>query len=252
MGAYLFGVPQADADRYLGGRTLVTGRARGTAPPDRQGLAGEGSIAGGSRGPTLIAFRAWDTEAPSDDLDALPMLYYRVRYPGCAGPDVGVGGQRTDCDYPGFSMCDDWSGAAFLQSGERAAIAIAGLMGTTNCYYCGDPVDDSECHGTPLLGECDLMCNESRGYHCGPYVRQILLHDTTQLGEAALGERQPWSVLPHAIWQPSDLYLPNPTCANLGGMEFDLSGGRMFLIERGLGEGERNPAVVHVWTVGTE
>ncbi len=249
MGAYLFTVPQAYADRYLGGRTLVTGRARGTAPPDSEGLAGEGSIAGGSQGPTLIAFRAWETEHPSGNLDALPMLYYRVRYPGCAGPDIGVGGQATDCDFPGYTMCDDWTGAAFLQAGDRAAIAIAGLKGTTNCYYCGDPVDDSECHVRPLPGECDRMCDESRGYHCGPYLRQILLYDTVQLGEVALGEREPWSVLPYAIWQPPELYLPNPTCANLGGMAFDPIGGRMFLVERGLGGADRNAAIVHVWSV---
>ena len=250
MGAYLFTVPQAYADRYLGGRILVTGRARGTAPPDSPGLGGEGSIAGGSQGPTLFAFRAWNSDKPAGNLDALPMLYYRVRYPGCAGPDIGVGGRPTDCDFPGFSMCDDWTGAAFIQAGDRATIAIVGLKGTTNCYYCGDPTDDSECAVTPLRGECDRRCNEERGYHCGPYVRQVLLYDTEELGRAALGEIEPWSVLPYATWQPDELYLQGACCYNMGGMAFDAQGGRVFVTERGLGEGDMNAAVVHVWTVG--
>jgi hypothetical protein len=129
MGSYLFSVPQAYADEYLDGRTLVTGRARGTSPPGSPGLDADGAITGGSQGPTLIAFRAWDSDNPSGDLDAVPMLYYRVKYPGCAGPDIGVGGETVNCDFPGFSMCDDWTGAAFVQAGERATIAISGLTG---------------------------------------------------------------------------------------------------------------------------
>ena len=252
MGSYLFTVPQSYAEQYLGGRVLVTGRARGTAPPDSAGLDGEGSIHGGSQGLTLFAFDAWQSDDPGGDLDALPMLYYRVKYPGCAGPDIGVGGQPTNCDFPGFSMCDDWTGAAFIQAGDRATIVIAGLKGTTNCYYCGDPMDDSECMVTTLPGECDLLCNEERGYHCGPYMRQVLLYDTQELGRAALGEIDPWSVLPYAIWQPEELYLPSPCCYNMGGMDFDAENGRIFITERGLGEGEMNAAVVHVWTVSGE
>lgn len=252
MGAYLFSVPQSYADAYLGGRTLITGRARGTAPPDSPGLDGEGAIAGGSQGPTLIAFRAWDSDVPAGDLDALPILYYRVKYPGCAGPDIGVGGVTLDCDFPGFSMCDDWTGAAFLQAGERATVAISGLKGTSNCYYCGDPVDDSECHVTPLQGECDRWCDEDRGYHCGPYNRQVLLYDTAELGRAAQGEIEPWSVLPYAVWEPAELYLPNPSCHTMGGLAFDPAGRRMFMIERGLGEGDLNASVVHVWTVESD
>ncbi|MFN2299515.1 MAG: hypothetical protein ACK2UB_11760 [Anaerolineales bacterium] len=248
MGSYLFTVPQAYADRYLDGRILVTGRARGTAPSGSAGMEGEGTIAGGSQGPTLIAFRAWETDTASGDLDALPMLYYRVKYPGCAGPDIGVGGTATDCDLPGYSMCDDWTGADFLQAGDRSAIAVAGLKGATNCYYCGDPEDDSECETAPLAGECDRTCDESRGYHCGPYRRQVLFYDTEALGQAALGAVDPWTTLPYAVWEPEELFLPNPCCFNFGGMAFDSGAGRLFLIERGLGEGEMNAAVVHVWT----
>ena len=252
MGAYLFSVPQEYADAYLGGRSIITGRSRGTAPPDSEGLGGEGSIAGGSQGPTLFAFSPPEDGQISGNLDALPLLYYRVRYPGCAGPDIGVGGEPVDCDFPGFTMCDDWTGAAFLQAGDRSAIAIAGLVGTTNCYYCGDPVDDAECHGDPLPGECPYTCHEGRGYHCGPYYRQVLFYDTGQLGQVALGEANPWSLLPYAVWEPEEFYLQGAVCSNLGGMAYDIVGGRLFLIERGLGGTDWNAAVVHVWTVIAE
>ena len=246
MGDYLFSVPQWYADQYLGGRILVTGRSRGT-PVNGETV----SVAGGSQGPTLFAFHPWQTENPNGNLDALPILYYRSQYPGCSGPDIGVGGASVDCDYPGFTMCDAWSGASFMENGQKNAILISGLKGSTNCYYCGDPVDDSECRQEPLPGECDLHCNESRGYHCGPYERQIIFYDPDALGRAAQGNGDPWNVLPYATWRPDELYLGDAqghTCGDVGGMTADNTGGRLFLIERGLGGFENeNAAIVHVW-----
>jgi hypothetical protein len=64
-----------------------------------------------------------------------------------------------------------------------------------------------------------------------------------------MGDIDPWSVLPYAVWQPEELLLPSPCCYNMGGMAFDAEGGRIFIIERGLGEGDMNAAVVHVWVV---
>jgi hypothetical protein len=79
-----------------------------------------------------------------------------------------------------------------------------------------------------------------------------LLYDTGALGQAALGEIDPWSVLPYAIWEPEELFLSNPCCYNMGGMAFDGANGRVFITERGLGEGDMNAAVVHVWSVSSD
>lgn len=248
MGEYLFTVPQRYADTYLGGRVLLTGRSRGT-PASMEEI----TTSGGSQGPTLFAFKPWQSDSPIGDLDAIPVLYYRVKYPGCAGPDIGVGGQAVDCDYPGFSMCDSWNGGSFVENGIKNAILILGHKGSTNCYYCGDPDDDSECHVTPLPGECELFCQESRGYHCGPYKRQVIFYDTVQLGKAALGQVSPWEVKPYVIWEPEEFYLDlieGNTCGSVGGMAFDSDSRRLFMIERGLGGyANENAAVVHVWYV---
>ena len=97
------------AQKYLGGRTLVTGRARGTPTEgtERQ------TTRGGSQGPTLFAFHPLRDRDPAPHLDAIPILYYRVRFPDCAGPNVG---DPDSCDYPGYTMCDIWTGAAFVES----------------------------------------------------------------------------------------------------------------------------------------
>ncbi len=248
MGEYLFDVPSWFANRYLGGRTLVTGRSRGS-PANLEAI----TTAGGSQGPTLFAFMPWRTNNPSGNLDAIPMLYYRVKYPGCSGPDVGVGGKPTNCDYPGFSMCDAWNGGSFVEHGGRHAIMLIGHKGCSNCYYCDETAADSECHAKPLPGECERRCDESRGYHCGPYRRQVIFYDVEELGQAALGNRNPWTVLPYENWKPTEFYFQTVNgnnCEDVGGMTFDTDGARIFMVERGFGGyGNSNAAVVHVWTL---
>ena len=56
-------------------------------------------------------------------------------------------------------------------------------------------------------------------------------------------------VVPYTIWRPTEFYLQTAPCWNMGGMAFDATGRRVFMVERGLGEGEANAAVVHVWSL---
>ena len=213
MGEYLFTVPQGYADTYLGGRTLITGRARGT-PVGSEPI----TAAGGSQGPTLFAIQPCQIDSPATNasMNALPILYYRAAYPGCAGPDIGANGENVDCDYEFsdqvYRMCDAWSGAGFVESGSKRAILIIGQKSSTNCYYCGDPVDDDECPYPTTPTECaTYYCNESRGYHCSPYERQVIFYDTDELGQAAgvFAIHGPSSPMPSGVPQPS-IYRDTP------------------------------------------
>ncbi|MHC5111787.1 MAG: hypothetical protein ACYTHJ_18125 [Planctomycetota bacterium] len=230
MGAYLFSAPQWYAERYLGGRTLVTGRSRGTPATGFDAV----TTHGGSQGPTLFAFRAWDNDNPTGNVDALPMLYYRVAFPGCAGPNVG---DPANCDYPDFTMCDDWTGGTFADSGTRQAILLLGFKGLGDNCYDEPPVT------------CNDPCSDSHGYHCQPYERQVIFYDVHELGHSAVEEQDPWVVLPYTIWRPTEFYLDDAPCRNMGGMAFDARGHRLFVVERGLGGDDINAAVVHVWSM---
>jgi len=233
MGSYLFSVPAWYADQYLGGRTLITGRSRGTPVNCYEEI----TTNGGSQGPTLFAFHAWDSNKPTGDLDALPVLYYRVKFPGCAGPNVG---DPSVCDYPGFTMCDEWNGGAFVESGAKRAIILLGYKGLGENCYDEPPV------------ECNDPCNQYHGFHCDPYERQVIFYDIDELGEAALGNRDPWSVVPYSTWRPEEFYLRDSaghTCGDVGGMAFDTDGRRVFMIEKGFGgHNNENAGIVHVWT----
>ena len=96
-------------------------------------------------------------------------------------------------------------------------------------------------------GECDRHCDESQGYHCGPYERQTLFYDTEEPGRAALGDLEPFTVLPYTTWRPEAFYIQGETGYGPGGAAWDATGQRLFVIERGLG-GDMNAAVVHVWS----
>ena len=229
MGAYLFTAPTWYADEYLGGRTLLTGRSRGTPADSAEPV----TVRGGSQGPTLFAFTPWDTDDPAGPLDALPLLYYRVAFPGCAGPTVG---DKANCDYPGYTMCDEWTGGAFVDDGARRAILLLGHKGLGDNCYDEPPVD------------CDDPCSDAHGYHCQPYERQIIFYDVRALGQIARGQRDPWTVVPYVIWRPAEFYLGTTTCANTGGMAFDAHRRRLYVAERGL-DGDANAVVIHVWSL---
>ena len=253
MGDFIFHVPRWYADNYLGGRTLVTGGSRGTAIDLAPGLDAGGATYGGSQGPTLFAFSPFAEDSPPDGqhLDALAMLYYRVKYEQCAAPDVGVAGEELTCDFPNFSMCDSWSGGSFVGNDQGSAIVLLGLKGTTNCYYCGDPNDDSDCRveESEWKVDCVRSCDEPRGYHCGPYELQVLLYDTEEISRAALGQINPWTVSPYEIWRPSEFFKQSGSCASPGGVVFDNGTKRIFVVERDLGHMNDNAAAVHVWRI---
>ncbi len=213
-GAYIFAAPGWFADGYLGGRSMIVGMTR---------LAG---AFGASQGPTLFAFRPWDSDDPgSGSLDSLALVYYPELFPACAGPNVG---DPAACYYPEYRACDQWFGGAFVESGRRNAVLLLGLK-----YY------GPNGYGTGGEGACEM----SQGYHCEPVEAQIIFYSTVDLAEAAAGRRAPERVVPYEIWRPEEF---QPTdCPAVGGLAYDREGGRFFAIERGFTAD--NLSVVHVY-----
>ncbi len=233
MGDYLFSVPDWYANKYLGGRTLVTGRSRGTP-----GVIGSSNTSAGSQGPTMFAFKPFSSDTASGNLDALPMLYYRTFFPECAGPNVG---DKANCDYPDFTMNDTWTGASFVETGSKSAFMLLGIKGLgNNCY------DNADGSGIA----CNDPCSDAHGYHCNPYEREVIFYDVSEIGKIAQGEKDPWSVVPYEIWRPDEFFFDGQTCSGLGGMTFDQDNNRLYMIEKGLdGFNNINRAAVHVFEV---
>lgn len=213
MGDYLFTVPKWYADTYLGGRFIVTGKTRGAF--------------NGSMGPSLFAFKPVSAGLKAGALDAIPMLWYPEKH-SCAYPNAG---DKSQCDYPQFTMCDKWRGGAFVEVGDRAAIMMLGLKGLGSNRY-GEPQSND--------------CSQYKGYHCDPFERQIVFYDVLELADVAAGKRDPWSVVPYHIWRPTPFKkdASGRSCGEPGGVAIDWKNRRLFAMESGP---EGGAVVIHVW-----
>ena len=177
------------------------------------GFSREAGAFGGSQGPTLFAFD------PDNPVDAADLVWYREISPGCPG----------SCDFPGYESVDSWMGADWVRSAAGDAVLVAGVKGGSTCYgsgsACGDP------------------CRDSQGYHGYPYTAQVLFYDPADLAARLTGALQPWAVLPHETWAPTEVWAQE--CPNLGGLAFDENAGRLYVAERlagPFGEG-----IIHVY-----
>jgi hypothetical protein len=215
---YLFTAPESFADANLEGKWLIAGNHR------------EAGAFGGSQGPTLYALAPWEDGDPpgsGQELDALPLLYYPEIYPGCLDDPEA-------CHFPDYRAKDAWGGGAWVQTAEKTGVLIVGRKGLgDNCYGTSD-----QCGGDP--------CDPYRGYHAYPYEPQVLFYDPEDLREVVAGIRQPWEVVPYAVYGPVNEVM-DQACANLGAAAYDQARGLIYVTEQEAGPwGE---TVVHVWQV---
>ena len=99
----------------------------------------------------------------------------------------------------------------------------------------------STCYGSGSA--CGDPCRDSQGYHGYPYTAQVLFYDPADLAARLTGALQPWAVLPHETWAPTEVRAQE--CPNLGGLAFDENAGRLYVAERlagPFGEG-----IIHVY-----
>ena len=216
-GDYLFDIPQAWADSYVSGRSLATGRFRDGGQ--------------GAQGPSLFAIAPWATgnpPAPGSTLPTTPLLLYGNAYE----PDP-----PSVADY---HHSDEWTGAAWLTAGSKAAVLFAGTKGTGDCWYgCADGTDQP-----PWPPDCD------RGWWSTSFVGQLLLYDPAELAAVARGEVQTWDPQPYAVLN-IDPYLYHLTSTrqrhHLGAAAFDRTRGLLYIIEP---LADEDKPLIHVWGVG--
>jgi hypothetical protein len=217
---YLFTAPRAFAAAQLADRWLIAGNSR------------PAGAFGGSQGPTLFATAPWQEGNPptaGQDLAATALLYYPTVF-GC------VEENNDDlCHYPGYRAADDWGGGAWVDAGDQSAVVLMGRKGLgPSCY--GIPGEDCQAS----------RCTTDKGWHADPYEPQLLFYDPAELAAVAAGAREPWTVLPYAIYRPTD-ELFNPDCGILNAVAYDAVRQLIYATESNAGPfGE---TVVHVWAV---
>jgi hypothetical protein len=87
-----------------------------------------------------------------------------------------------------------------------------------------------------------------KGPHAFPYRYQVWAYDANDLAAVKSGTKQPWEVLPYAIWEPP-INL-NPTHLFGGATAYDASTGRLYVSQvQGESFGYARLPVIHVFQV---
>jgi hypothetical protein len=218
---YLFAIDPAWAAAHVGGKCLATGRFRD---------GGQGAM-----GPSVFAIAppfADDTE-PGSTLSTVPLLLYDNVWNG--GRDV----------LPGYHHSDEWSGAAWLTAGDRAAVVFAGTKGLGDCWYgfADGTVWPDEPPYPPIPPDGE------RGWWSSSFAGELLFYDTADLAAVAAGALDADQPEPYAVLPIDDKLLAvrsQQQKHHVAAVAFDRQHGRLFVIEP-LADGD--DSIVHVWTV---
>jgi hypothetical protein len=173
-------------------------------------------------GPTLQVFKPDLSAAPGSDFGARMIL----GYPGTGALGWSEGYKNAEGDW--------WWNMAWPYDRNGLSVLIFGwTKGLGPNHY-----DDG------------IGCDAFRGWHSEPYTPMLYFYDPDQLGEVAMGIRQPWEVqpvqaiMPDWLWQsPLDGF--DPVCRRryFNGMTWDAAGERLFVLQT---KAYGNEAVVHV------
>ncbi|MFZ5918177.1 MAG: hypothetical protein ACOYZ7_14640 [Chloroflexota bacterium] len=261
---YLFDIPTAWADAHAQGRYLATGRMRD---------GGQGGM-----GPTLFAYRPWETggAAPASGarLSETTLLLYENAY----NTD-----EITRC-LDGYQHPDEWEGGAWLTTPSgKSAVLFAGTKSNGAKYWygyihpdgpqypCVDAevtdfttcrlADGSACPPEDFSGCCEegADCVSYRGWWPTRFDAQLILYDPADLARVAAGEIESWQPQPYAVIDIDEhLYLEPPVWdeislgwgdqrrARIGAAAYDRQNGLLYVLEL-YADGAK--PVVHVWQV---
>ena len=223
-GDYLLEIPESWADRHVSGKRLATGRFRDGGQ--------------GAEGPSLIAFAPWREGNPppsGSTLKAVPLILYdAVDSP-------------TPLSLSGYHHSDEWSGGAWVTSGEKTAAIFVGTKGRGRCWY--GFANGVVWPDHPPYPPIPDPPNDERGWWSERFEGLILFYDPADLAEVAAGRQkpnwpQPYAMLAvdHCLFAVQSVNQKN----HLGALAYDRERNVLYILEP-LADGEKS--LVHVWKI---
>lgn len=198
VAGYLAHVPAEWQDRLRG--SIVTGQF------------GVPIVSRTSLGPAAFAMHA--TSLPSLYTLARPLVYYPGDHPT-------LGRYPTGVKEPANNLYSSTSASGGLVLIDDTALFI-GRHGTGPQTY-GIGTDRPELDGTDDH-EGGLFCydpaNSNKGPHAYPYRYQVWAYDLHDFAAVAAGQKQPWEVVPYAVW-PLVFPTLEREVRGIGGAAFD-------------------------------
>jgi hypothetical protein len=221
---YIFPIPDDWADKHVSGMRLATGRFRDGGQ--------------GSQGPTIFAYAPWqegNPPEPNATIPATPLLQYSSVYDD---------EQHRLKDY---HHSDEWSGAAWLTAGDKAAVVFVGTKGVGKCWYgFANGVVWPEEGPWP---EVPAYPNDNRGWWSTEFRGQMLFYDPDDLAAVAAGKMKPYELQPYAtMWIDDVLYgvKSKQQTRHVGAAAFDRKNGLLYVLEF---RGDGDKSLVHVWQI---
>ncbi len=224
---YMFKIPESWSDIYASGYDLATGRYR------------DGGW--GGQGPSLHMVHSTDMNSDTSNIHGATLMKYT---------DVRDWDAAEVYQVDGYSEADTWTGGAWMDTGDAGVVAFCGNHGFGDSTWYGFangvvyPIDEVG----PFPEEPPYPYNE-RGWWNDDIRPALMLYDPYDLGQVAMGNREPESVQPFDIIDISD-YMFNPlqdtTMRYLGGMAYDDVHQRL-LIQELFADGDK--PVIHVMGV---
>lgn len=148
-----------------------------------------------------------------------------------------------------YHASDEWSGGAWLTTGEKSAVIFVGTKGEgSNWYGCANGTvwpDEA-----PFPEDCWTQDGSERGWWSSSFVAQILFYDPADLGAVAQGTMDPHDPQPSATLNV-DQYLYHIVTTqqwyHLGAASYDRERRLLYVFEPFVDDYK---PLVHVWQVG--
>jgi len=221
---YIFAIEERWASINTPGKLLATGRFRDGGQ--------------GAQGPSLIAYGPWNEgnpPSPNSSLSNIPLLLYSSVYDDMEG----------FYSMENYHHSDEWSGGAWITSGEKTAVIFAGIKGLGNCwygFYDGTIWPEEPPYPEEGPGE--------RGWWSDDFTAQIIFYDPSDLARVARGEMEPYEPQPYAVLDIDGILynILEHELRHLGAVSFDRESGIIYLFEF-RGDYENEEPLVHAWKI---
>lgn len=186
-----------------------------------------------SYGPGVFALDLATLLTPTPD--AIPLVCYPSTHPA-------LGDYATT--NPNFNGTTSLGGVVMPEG--TASILFFGRHGMGPNVY-GEGTANRALDGTPAGDGATLYYDPTstqKGSHGFPYATRVWAYDARVCAEVAAGTRQPWEVLPYAIWT---IMLPfDPGTGAVAGVAYDPATGRIFLSQP---NADTDAPIIHVLEV---
>lgn len=233
---YLFSAPASWVQKHAQSRQLLVGQGY---------QSGEGIP---SYGPTVFAISPTEKNGRLPVDKAVVKATTLLRY--------GTDGSTPEQWLSNWSLTMGYSGAAWLESNQKSAVAFAVSRPLGDTWYGGED-------GTvTFTSDLDLpMTRTSSGQIRGPMATQrqvsLYLYNPDDLAKVASGELQPWQPQPYQIVDlKADLMGGlSERETNAGAIAFDSENGFLYMIQSNADtswgtQGYNRRSLIYVWKIG--